>query len=60
MARIPCEHPASPRSLVFLCQECGGDLRRLRQYAEIDEEWVCEHCQAVWVYGEAGWERVQR
>jgi hypothetical protein len=59
MTRTPCEHPAEPRSVVFLCQECHGDLEPLRRGFGENSVWECQACRCRWVYGRAGWERVQ-
>lgn len=58
--RIPCEHPHEPRNIIFLCQECGGDLEPRRVGVSERCTYECLQCRVLFVYGEAGWERAER
>lgn len=60
MSRLLVNPSHNYRAIVFLCQECGGDLRRIRQHVVEEEEWECSRCRLVWVYGDEGWDRVQQ
>ena len=59
MTRIPCEHPHSPREIIFLCQECGGDLEPKPVAGQFQCRYECQRCRLVWFYGGRGWERVE-
>jgi hypothetical protein len=58
MNRQPCKHPALPRTIVFLCQECGGDLEPKPQAGSARCRYECQSCRLVFTYGSAGWERI--
>ena len=44
--------------IVFLCQECGGDLNYQGVWWSGAKVWECAKCGLRWVYRGAGWERV--
>lgn len=47
-------------NIVFLCQECRGDLESKPVAGSARCRYECQSCRLVWVYGDAGWERVQQ
>lgn len=44
--------------IVFLCQECRGDLEPAWVRGAELKVWECVSCRCRWVYAAAGWERV--
>lgn len=47
------------RNIVFLCQECKGDLEPGWVHGAELKVWECVSCRCRWVYTAAGWEHVQ-
>jgi len=47
------------RHIVFLCQECGGDLDPKPEAGKFQCRYECQRCRLVWVYGGRGWDRVE-
>lgn len=60
MARMFTEPRRNYRHIVFLCQECRGDLEPKPQAGSARCCYECQHCKLVFTYGAAGWERVQQ
>ncbi len=58
MTRIPCPHPHEPRKIVFLCQECGGDLEWIGENELREACYRCVECRQWWRYTTSGWVRV--
>lgn len=54
--------PGVPRcernGIVFLCQQCHGDLEPTGEQFAGDRVWRCLSCSALWIYTLAGWGRI--
>lgn len=60
MGRAAPEMDLVHRGIVFLCQECHGDLEPVQHRGRYADCWECRDCGCLWVYTERGWERLTR
>lgn len=60
MSRMLMDPRHNYRSIVFLCQECRGDLEPKPHAGRARCCYECQQCKLVFTYGSAGWERVQQ
>jgi hypothetical protein len=46
-------------NIVFLCQECRGDLEPKPRAGSVRCFYECQSCGLTFTYGSAGWERAE-
>jgi hypothetical protein len=56
--RFPTAPRSRYRTLVFLCQDCHGELDRTAELFADDRVWRCLSCSALWIYTGFGWGRI--
>jgi len=51
---------ATPRSIVMVCQRCGGDMECISHGQNTPPRYVCKSCRALWEYALSGWRELCR
>jgi hypothetical protein len=60
VSRMFVEPRHNYRDIIFLCQECRGDLESKPVAGSARCRYECQGCHLLWVYGSNGWVRVQQ